>query len=250
MRASDIWSAARSSFKVADLYEARQLLERSISLDPNYARAYATLSYTHLFAWIFRLDDDHLSSAAVERAHRLARKAVELDPNLPIAHAHLGMVLTFQGQHEQSVAEFEKAMALNPNFTDWRFGIALNRAGQPARAVEVVETHMRYDPFHVPSAPGVLGLARYNLKQYSEALPQLRECTSRAPNFRSGHVWLAATLAQLGRLDEAHAEAAEVLRIDPKYTIDGTERRLFLCKRPEDAEHLFDGLRKVGLPER
>ena len=250
MRASVIYTAMRSSFKLADLYEARRLLERSISLDPSYARAYAPLSYTHLFAWMFPLDEDHLSPTAVERAHRLARKAVELDPNLPIAHAHLGMVLTFQGQHEQSVAEFEKAIALNPNFTDWWFGLALLRAGQPARAVQVVETHMRYDPFYVPAAPSVLGLARYMLNQYSEALPQLRECTSRAPNFRPGHVWLAATLAQLGRLDEAHAEAAEVLRIDLKYTIDGTERRTFLYKRPEDAEHLFDGLRKAGLPEK
>ena len=95
------------------------------------------------------LDEDHLSPAALERAHRLARKAVQLDPNLPIAHAHLGHVLTFQGQHEQSVAEFEKAIALNPNFTDWRFGTTLSRAGEPARAIQVIETHMRYDPFYV-----------------------------------------------------------------------------------------------------
>jgi len=115
MRASDIFTAVRSSFIAANLYEARRLLERSIFLDPNYARAYATLSYTHLFAWIFRLDEDHLSPAALEHAHRLARKAVQLDPYLPIAHANLGHVLTFQGQHEQSVAEFEKAIALNPN---------------------------------------------------------------------------------------------------------------------------------------
>jgi adenylate cyclase len=250
MRASDILSVRWPSFNVADLSEVRRLLERSIALDPHYARAYAALSNTHLIAWMRPLDEDFLIPAALERAHRLARKAVELDPNLPIAHAHFGMVLTFQGQHEQSVAEFEKAMALNPNFTDWRFGIALNRAGQPARAVQVIETHMRYDPFYAPAAPGVLGLARYMLKQYSEALPQLRECTSRAPNMRSGRVWLAANLAQLGRLYEARAEAAEVLRIDPKYTIDGTQRRLALFKRPEDAEHLFDGLRKAGLPER
>ena len=98
--------------------------------------------------------------------------------------------------------------------------------------------------------PAQLGFARYMLKEYSEALPPLRECTSRAPNVSQGHIWLAANLAQLGQLDEARAEAAEVLRIDPKYTIDGTQRRLALFKRPEDAEHLFDGLRKAGLPER
>jgi len=63
-------------------------------------------------------------------------------------------------------------------------------------------------------------------------------------------MWLAANLAQLGHLDEARAEAAEVLRIDPKYTIDDHRRRAARFKRPEDAEHLFDGLRKANLPER
>jgi adenylate cyclase len=249
MRASDTYTAMRSSFNVAGLYEARRLLERSIALDPNYARAYAMLSNTHLIAWLERLDEDHLSPAALERAHRLARKAVQLDPNLPIAHACLGHVLTFEGQHELSVAEFEKAIALNPNFTDFRFGGTLIRAGEPARAIQVIETNMRGDPFYSPWAPGLLGMARYFLKAYSEALPPLREFTSRAPDMRLSHVWLAANLAQLGRLDEARAEAAEVLRIDPKYTIDGTQRRLALHK-PADAEHLFDGLRKAGLPER
>ena len=250
MRASDLFSATWSSPNMGNLYEARRLLERSISLDPNYARAYAMLSNTHLVAWVHPLDEDHLSPAALERAHRFARKAVQLDPNLPIAHARLGVVLTFEGQHEQSIAAFEKAIALNPNFTDWRFGMALLRAGEPARATQVIAEHMRYDPFYVPWAPGQLGLARYMLKEYSEALPPLREYTSRAANMRNGHIWLAANLAQLGQLNEAHAEAAEVLRIDPKYTIDGTQRRLALFKRPEDVEHFLDGLRKAGLPER
>jgi adenylate cyclase len=251
MRASDIYSSRwGSSSSVTDLYEARRLLERSIALDPSYARAYALLSHTNLITWVYRLDEDYLSPAALERAHRLAWKAVQLDANLPIAHASLGHVLTFEGQHEQSVAEFERAIALNPNFTDWRFGATLTRAGEPERAIQVVETHMRYDPFYTPSAPWQLGVARYLLKEYSQALPPLREFASRAPHVSQGHIFLAANLAQLGRLDEARAEAAEVLRIDPKYTIDGTQRRLSRFKRPEDAEHFFDGLRKAGLPER
>jgi Tfp pilus assembly protein PilF len=58
------------------------------------------------------LDEDYLSRTALERAHQFARMAVQLDPNLPIAHAHLGHVLTFEGQHDRSIAEFEKAIAL------------------------------------------------------------------------------------------------------------------------------------------
>src|SRR5262249_11930137 len=120
LRVSDICTAmwSSSSVNVADLYEARRLLERSIALDPHYARAYTMLSYTYLLGWLHPLDEDHLSPTALERAHRLARKAIQLDPNLPIAHAHLGQVMTFEGQHEQSIAEYERAIALNPNFTD------------------------------------------------------------------------------------------------------------------------------------
>ena len=81
-------------------------------------------------------------------------------------------------------------------------------AGEPARAIQVIEGHMRYDPFYWPGVAGQLGLARYMLKAYSEALPLLRECASRAPNMRQSHVWLAANLAQMGQLDEASAEAA------------------------------------------
>jgi adenylate cyclase len=252
MRASDVWSARNADDPHEArraLYEARRLLERSISLDPNYARAYAMLSQTYLVAWVQPLDDDHLNPAALERAHRFARKSLQLGPDLSIAHAQLGGVLTFEGQHEQAIAEFEKAIALNPNYTDWWFGLALLRAGEPARAITVIEAHMRYDPFCPPSALGQLGLAHYTLKQYSKALPPLRELTLRLPNMRQGHVWLAANLAQLGRLDEAHAEAAQILRIDPKYTIEGTQRQLALFKRTEDVEHFLDGLRKAGLPE-
>jgi TolB-like protein len=89
MRASDVWSArnAADPHEVRRiLCEARSLLDRSISLDPNYARAYAMLSQTHLVAWVQPLDEDHLNPAALERAHRFARKSLQLGPDLSIAH--------------------------------------------------------------------------------------------------------------------------------------------------------------------
>ena len=71
---SDLYEARRL------LYEARRLLDRSISLDPNYARAYAMLSQTHLVAWILPLDEDHLSPAALERAHSLLESRFSSTP--------------------------------------------------------------------------------------------------------------------------------------------------------------------------
>jgi adenylate cyclase len=250
LRAADAHASFSSSYKAAELYEVRRLLEQSIAIDPNYARAYARLSWTVVQTWVNALDGDYLNPAALERAYQLARKAVQLDPNLPQAHAQLGTVLSRRHEHEAAVAEFEKAMALNPNFTDWRFGQVLIWAGDPARAVEAVERHMRLDPFYAPLAPGYLGFAHYMRKQYSQALPLLRECVSRTPNLRAAHCWLGATYAQLGSIEKARAEAAEVLRIDPKWTIEGAGTQVNSFKRMQDVEHYFDGLRKAGLPER
>ena len=108
---------------------------------------------------------------------------------------------------------------------------------------------MRLDPVYAPLASGVLGFAHYMLKEYVQALPLLRESVSRSPNLRNGHALLAATYAQIGKLEEARAAVAEVMRIEPNYTIGGTTRVLVRFKNPDDDQHYFDGLRKAGLPE-
>ena len=251
MRAAATFASFWSSLSVQDLYETRSLLERAIALDPGYARPYTSLSFTYVAAVVNPLDGDFMSSAALERARQLALKAMQLDPNLPQAHAELGNTLAWMDdQQDASVAAFEKAMALNPNFLDWRFTWALVYAGEARRAVEVAETHMRVDPFYSPLAAGWLGFAHYFLKQYEQALPMLRECATRAPNLRGGHLWLAATYAQMGQLEKARYHAAEVLRIQPGWTIDRHGRGTNHFKFTEHAEHYFDGLRKAGLPEK
>jgi adenylate cyclase len=136
------------SLKATELYEGRRLLEQSLAIDPNYARAYARLARTHMAAYLIALDDDYLSPLALDRAHQLALKAVQLDPNLPEAHAALGLALLRRHEHEPAIAAFERAVALNLNFTHWAFAEVLVLAGDPARAIEIVERHMRLDPFY------------------------------------------------------------------------------------------------------
>jgi adenylate cyclase len=232
----------------AHLYEARRLLDQSLSVDPGYARAYAMLSRTHVRAYIEPLDADYLEPAAIGQAHELAEKAVQLDPNLPFARSQLGWVLTFLRRHDEAIGEFERAVLLNPNFTDYQFGLGLVFAGQASRAVEVLKSNMRLDPFQAPNRLAYLGHAYYMLGRYADAVLPLRECASRVPNFRIVHVWLAATYAQQGRFDDARAEVAETLRIEPGFTI-ARWKCTAVYKTPHDAEHLFDGLRKAGLPE-
>jgi adenylate cyclase len=249
LQAVDAHAKFLSSFKASDIYEVRRLLERSVAIDPKYARAWARLSWYHFSVWNNPLDSDHLDAAVLDRSRQMARKAVQLDAHLPDAQAALSHVICRCGEHNAAITAFDRAMALNPNFTDYRFVEVLVLSGEPERAITVARRHMRLDPFYVPLAPGWLGLAHYMLKAHAEALPPLRECVTRAPDLRGGHLWLAAAYAQLGRLEEARVEAAEALRIDPTWTIKGTNERLFPFKCPEHREHLFEGLRKAGLPD-
>lgn len=254
-QAHDFYMRAAASFTTLfwapaeRLHETRHFLERSLSIDRQYARSLALLANTYVIAWHQPWGDDFLNPAALERASELARKAVQADPNLPQAHAQLGWALGWRGEHDRSIVEFERAIALNPNFTGYHFGGILVLAGELDRAIAVLRSHMRLDPFYLPMAPGFLGLAYYLRKEHAQALQPLRESVAGAANLRGMHVWLAATHAQLGQSTEAHAAAAEALRIDPTYTITGTSRILMRFKYQEHAEHFFDGLRKAGLPE-
>jgi adenylate cyclase len=233
----------------ASLYDARRLLEQSLAIDPNYARAAATLSWTHVHAWAHPFDSDYLNPAAFDRAVELAETAVHLDPQLPQARAQLGHVLLYKREHDTSVAEFEHAFALNPNYIDHRYAQALMFVGEHARAIEVLEAKMHLDPFQpLIWSRGWLGLAHYLLKRYGEAVRLLRESASRLPNLEWPHTFLASAYAQSGQLEEARKEAAEVLRIYPGFTID-RYKRILTYKHPRDVEHRVDGLRKAGLPE-
>jgi adenylate cyclase len=248
LQAAEVLISFDESFSVNDLYEARRLLRLSLANDPNYAGAYALLASAYEPAWVNPLDGDYLNSLVLDKAHQFARKAIELDKNLPLAHAVLGHVLMWKREYAASIAAFERGIASNPNYADWRYGLALLLAGNFQQAIGVLNAYMRLDPFHAPLASGLMGWAYYMLKQYSQALKVLLNFVAQTPHLRFGHYWLAATYAQLGRLEEARAEAAEVVRLQPDYTITGM-RRIVAFKDPKDDKHFFGALRKAGLPE-
>jgi len=244
LQAAAVFNTFLSTREAKAIHTVRDLLQRCISKDAHYSRAYALLSYSYLVLAINPVDENFLKDAVFSSARRYATKALQLDPYSPYAHAQLGNVLTWQRQHDEAIAAFERAIALNPNFSDRRFGEALIFAGEFERAIDVIEGHMRLNPFYPPSAPGFLGFAYYMLQRYPEAVMRLRECISRAPRFLLARSALAATYARMDQLGEARAEMAEALRVGPGFAVAATR---FLFKHSKDGEHYYEGLRKAGL---
>ena len=232
--------------------EARRLFEQALAADPAYAPAMQGLAYTYAAAFLEPMRDGRLSAelrqpATLARALSLARQAVALDPYLPEAHATLAWVLHWRYQRGEAIAEFRRAMELNPNLADGRFAHLLVHDGRASEAVAYMQRMIQQDPFPPPIYLSYLGNAYYMTGQYDAAYETLRSGRERMPDYRAMAVWLAAAAAQSGREAEAQDAARSVLSMAPQFTIRGWLHHIQF-ERPADADRLAEGLRKAGLP--
>ena len=228
-----------------DNLRARALYGKAIEHDPEYARAYTGLAGTHQRDFVFGWSES--PSHSLQLALKSAQKAIALDPNDHKAHHELGWVYLFQKQHDEAMAELEKATAFNPNDADvWAYlGLALIYVGNPGEALETVKTAMRLSPFHPDLYWDLLAFAHYYNRQYEEAI----KAAKRIPQPWAGvYRELAASYAQLNRMEEAHAAAAKVLELEPNFSTE-IFRRTMPFKNPDDVDHYLNGLSKAGLPE-
>jgi adenylate cyclase len=223
--------------------QARQLWEKAVVLDPQYAEAYAWLSFTYYFEWVFFWSVD---PQTLERA--LAQQAVALDDSLPRAHSVLGRVYVEKQQYDQAIAEGERAIALNPNDALGYAVLAevLSRVGRSEEAIGMVGQALRHKPRAVDQHLSIVGVAYYLAGQPEEAITPLQQYLSRYPNILGAHLTLAAVYSELGREAEARTEAAEVLRFNPNFSLE-VHRQREPIKDPAVLEHHLAALRKTGL---
>ncbi len=221
------------------------MLEKSIVLDPDDVGARVLLAWVYWRKfWVFWTEDGEKS---LDMALEQARKAVELDRSDYRGHWVLGGALRVRGDNDTAMAEYERAFDLNPNdpdmLADW--GEFLSYSGQPEKAVAQLERAMSLNPSYPDWYADVLGRAYYNSRQYEKAI----QMGKRIVEARLGMFeFLAASYAQLDRIDEARAEVQNILNVRPNYSIEAV---IYDTRSMEEnlLQHLLDGLRKAGLPE-
>jgi adenylate cyclase len=236
----------RNRFTKGANVQARQMFERAIDLDPEFALAYAVLGFTHFHERTFGWSQDPQS---LEHAFELAQRTLDLDDSLSWGHHLLGKVYLWKKQYEKAIAELKKAIALSPNDADQLVGLGyiLNFAGKPEEAIELVKKAMRLNPRYPVVYLWELGHAYFLTGRYEEAIETLKSVLDRSSDFMPAHLLLAASYSELGRQEEAQAEAAEIVRLkSPQDSLEAGKQRL-PYKDQAVIERLLDSLRKAGL---
>jgi tetratricopeptide (TPR) repeat protein len=225
-------------------FEARQLFQRAIDLDPSYAPAYVGLGHTFVNAVLLGWVEDPVD--AVNQAERLGERAVALDDKDAWAHALLGRVYALRRQYDAALRALDRAVALNPNKAEVlaERGEALVWSSKPEEAIRSYETAWRYDPNMSAIHLTGLGVGYYLVGRYEDAARVFERSNRMRPDNAFSYVGLAAACAQLGRREDAERAAEQVRRLHPFF-----EPALFGSILPDERHraHLAEGLAKAGI---
>jgi TolB-like protein/Tfp pilus assembly protein PilF len=235
-------------FTKEDNAQGRQLLEEAIVLDTGFAGAYAFLGWSHFFDARFGWSKSPAESTKM--AFESAQKALEMD-DTDYARALLSAVYLVKRQHEKAVAEAERAVALNPNGALMYNTLAgaVGCSGRWEESIIYGKKSIRHAPFPPLTSFHWLGRAYFMTGQYDEAILTFKKALDRNPDYLPAHAFHAASYSSLGRETEAAAAAKEVLRINPKFSLESYAKTL-PYKNRTDVERYITALRKAGLPEK
>ncbi len=226
--------------------KAREMWEKAIQLDPKYAEAYAGIGLTYLLEG--RTFQSRGSSQAFDQAYQWAQKAIALNDSEPWAYMILGVLDLMKRRYDQAISEAQRAVAIAPNLADGYFWLAniLIYSGRPVEAVMAAEKGVRLNPRHPDLWSSQVGLAYLSMRRFNETRSIFEELIVNAPNNPGYHMVEAIADVELGRNDEARAEAAEVLRLSPHYSL-ATVQQVYPLKDPTMEERWLADLRKAGL---
>ena len=233
---------------IEDNIVARRLIEEAISMCPENPVGYAQLGGVYMND--FWLDRTKSPQDTLEKGHELAKKALAIDDSLPWAHISLSFIYILKREYDKAIAEAERAVALDSSGSEAysQYASTLLFACRPEEAIPMFQKAIRLNPNASTYTFVFLGHAFRNAGRFEEAVSAYKKGIQRAPDFIVAHVGLGTTYSLMGREKEARAEAEEVLRINPNFSLDHFARTgLKSYKDQSEIDKIVNAMRKAGL---
>jgi adenylate cyclase len=230
----------------AENLKAQAYFEEAVRLDPGFATAHAMLAWTHVFAVMNGWTNDRM--AELQQAERIATRAIEIQPDLPLAYFVRGLSYREQHEYVKALVEAQKGIEYDPNYANGQVLLAtlLYYAGRPEEGLVRIQRAMQINPHHPYNYHFHLGQAYFVLHRYQEAIDAFNQGLSSNPSSERMRVWLAASLALSGDIEAAKWEAAQVMATNPDFSLQRLAQA-FPFKNPDDTEHFLSALRLAGL---
>jgi adenylate cyclase len=234
-------SAYRQRMTIEDNNLARRLAEEAIAMCPENPMGYLSLGWAYNYYYWQNIATS--PQEILEKGIELAQKAIAMDDSLADAHALLCIQYRFKGQYDKAIVEGERAVALNPGGYPPinAYALILTLVGRAEEAIPLFQKGIRLNPFGPSPIYINFGRALRTTGRFEEAVSAYKKAIKLAPHFIDAHVGLAATYSMMGLEKEARAEAAEILRINPKFSVDSYAKGL------DETDKYINALRKAGL---
>ncbi len=231
---------------IEDTRVARRIAEEMIEMCPENPMAYIMMGYVQQNEYWLGIGKSPRES--IEKGMELAQKALAMDDSLWSGHGLLSILYTLKREYEKSIAEGERAVALDPggSSANVMYGMSLHYGGRPQEAIPVLQKAIRLNPLGETGNFLQLGHCYRVTGRFEDAVSAYKKSLQRSPNNFFAHLGLVATYSMMGREQEARAEAAEVLRLNPKFSVDAYAKRMTL-KDQSVIEDFINALRKAGL---
>ncbi len=234
-------------FTIEDINVARRLIEEAVSMCSENPVGYALLGQVYMQDVI--LGNTKSPRETLGKGEELERKALAMDDSLPIAHFLMTGFNLAKKDYDNAIAQGERAVTLVPggSYAYFQYGSALLFACRMEEAIPVLQKAVRLNPN--AEAYNLLFFANALMMtgKLEEAVSVLKKALQRAPGYIPARLGLVGTYMRMGREREARAEAEEVLRINPKFSVDYFARTVLVYKDQSVTDKIVDTWRKAGL---
>jgi len=237
-----VWNILGTSrAQIGKLDEAIEAYKKTISLKPDYAKAYSNMGIVlrnqGKFAEAIQAYKKSISiksnnavnyinvgtifkdQGKLDKAIKAFNKALLIEPDKHISYINMGNALKDQGKYDEAIESYKKCISLKPDYADAynNMGVTFKHQGKLDEAIKVFKKTVLLKPYHTNAYHNMANTLRDQGK-LGESVIACKKALSLKPDYSEAYSNLANTFHEMGKLDEAEANYVQAIALKPNFS--------------------------------